>query len=357
MKLLILALLAVPSWGAWGYYILHTPAALQVSGGPHTDFPVLIDTTHNDLRTTGNMGLVTDAQGDDIAPYSDATCSTLLPFELEAYDGTTGRIRMHVKVSSLSGSSNVYLCFQNASQTTSLANATGTWNSGYVCVYHFGNGSALTLTSSTSGTCTLTNSSSTADASGQIYGAMAMASASSQYAYVNSAIVSGAPLTISAWAKSSTTTGVQPIFTLQSSGSNLNMHRLILYQSKVQAQSQATGPVYGLAAASTNYSTSNWFHAAAVIVSATSRIAYYNGGNSGTETTSVTPSGMNKSQTRTESTDEYFNGSIDELRISNVARSADWLATEYNAGSPSTFWTVGSPTAITNSRRRMMIIQ
>jgi RHS repeat-associated protein len=38
-----------------------------------------------------------------------------------------------------------------------------------------------------------------------------------------------------------------------------------------------------------------------------------------------------------------WNGSIDEVRISSVARSADWISTEYkNQSSPSTFYSVGS---------------
>jgi hypothetical protein len=37
----------------------------------------------------------------------------------------------------------------------------------------------------------------------------------------------------------------------------------------------------------------------------------------------------------------YFNGSLDEISVSNIARSADWIATEYNSqGSPSTFYTL-----------------
>jgi hypothetical protein len=38
-----------------------------------------------------------------------------------------------------------------------------------------------------------------------------------------------------------------------------------------------------------------------------------------------------------------MNGSIDEGRVSNIARSADWIKTEYNnQSSPKTFNTVGS---------------
>jgi trimeric autotransporter adhesin len=39
----------------------------------------------------------------------------------------------------------------------------------------------------------------------------------------------------------------------------------------------------------------------------------------------------------------YFNGLIDEARFSSTARSADWIATEYNnQNSPSNFYIVGA---------------
>jgi hypothetical protein len=39
----------------------------------------------------------------------------------------------------------------------------------------------------------------------------------------------------------------------------------------------------------------------------------------------------------------FFKGSLEELRISTIPRSADWIATEYhNQSSPSTFYTVSS---------------
>jgi hypothetical protein len=49
---------------------------------------------------------------------------------------------------------------------------------------------------------------------------------------------------------------------------------------------------------------------------------------------------------------QYFNGSVDETRISTIARSADWIVTEYNSESSpdkatygsSGFYTVGSAT-------------
>jgi hypothetical protein len=36
-------------------------------------------------------------------------------------------------------------------------------------------------------------------------------------------------------------------------------------------------------------------------------------------------------------------GTLDEIRVSNAVRSADWIATEYNnQSSPGTFYTLGS---------------
>jgi hypothetical protein len=46
---------------------------------------------------------------------------------------------------------------------------------------------------------------------------------------------------------------------------------------------------------------------------------------------------------------QYFNGALDEVRISNSARSGGWIAAEYNnQSSPSTFYSVGAETVIAN---------
>src|SRR4029077_18388682 len=38
-----------------------------------------------------------------------------------------------------------------------------------------------------------------------------------------------------------------------------------------------------------------------------------------------------------------FIGTIDEVRVSNVARSADWIATEYNNQNTSNFYPIAAP--------------
>jgi YD repeat-containing protein len=43
----------------------------------------------------------------------------------------------------------------------------------------------------------------------------------------------------------------------------------------------------------------------------------------------------------------YFNGSIDEIRVSSIARSSDWIKTEYNnQGSPTTFYTFNPASSV-----------
>lgn len=366
MKLLIaLMLLAAPGWGAWGYYILHTPAGSQVSGGPHTDFPVLIDVTHNDLRVTGSGGLVTDAQGDDIAPYSDATCSTLLPFELIAYDGTTGRMRMHVNVASLSGSSNVYLCFQNASQTSSLANVAGTWNSGFVAVYHLGDGSTCGTAESTSNALTLTNTGTVNGTTGKIYGACGTNWATTRYLERAHAATWNftSTITVSAWAQAGTFSAYRTIIGKANSDASVRAFQLDTEITTGKIRGIVTvGGSLKVGVSSASLSTSALNHVA-FAANATDIQTYINGAADGSAVATGGALGTNSDKIcigafcTSVVTDEW-DGIIDELRVSNVRRSADWLATEYNSGTPSTFWTVGSPTAVgSGTPRRRIFIQ
>jgi hypothetical protein len=45
----------------------------------------------------------------------------------------------------------------------------------------------------------------------------------------------------------------------------------------------------------------------------------------------------------------YLNGAIDEVRVSNIARSSDWISTEFaNQSQPSTFYTIGAAQPTSN---------
>ena len=107
---------APQSWGA--RFRLETNAS--VIPADLTDFPAFLDFTDAKLKTQANGGEVTNSNGYDIRMYNDAAGISPLDYELVSYDGTTGRVRLWVKIPSLSGSAttNVFLLAGNAGFST-----------------------------------------------------------------------------------------------------------------------------------------------------------------------------------------------------------------------------------------------
>jgi hypothetical protein len=53
-----------------------------------------------------------------------------------------------------------------------------------------------------------------------------------------------------------------------------------------------------------------------------------------------------------------LNGTLDEVRISNIARSANWITTEYNNQSaPSSFYALGAQQSVAHGSSTLIIIQ
>ncbi len=116
-----------------------------------TDFPALFSGTYTYLKTVGNGGLVTNANGYDIAFYADVLGTSMLDFELVYYDATTGTVEFWVRIPTLSSSADtvIYLFYANASITTNQS-TTSTWSSEFLGRWHFPNGSSLSVADSTS---------------------------------------------------------------------------------------------------------------------------------------------------------------------------------------------------------------
>jgi len=74
-----------------------------------TDFPVLVSGTYTYLKTTGNGGEVTNANGYDIGFYSDSGLTTKLDWEVEKYVSTTGEIVAWVRIPTLSHTSDTVI--------------------------------------------------------------------------------------------------------------------------------------------------------------------------------------------------------------------------------------------------------
>src|SRR5205814_3300581 len=92
----------------------------------------------------------------------------------------------------------------------------------------------------------------------------------------------------------------------------------------------------GSLGSSVTIADTNWHHVVGVVNGASSAI-YVDGQAAGTGTVTAGTSASNANIGMASSAN-WLNGYLDELRISNIARSAAWITTEFNnQNSPSGF--------------------
>ncbi|MGD0832781.1 MAG: DUF2341 domain-containing protein, partial [Terracidiphilus sp.] len=321
---------------------------------PNTDqtsFPFLLNTTDPLLATTANGGHVSNSNGYDIFFTSDAAGQNPLPYEMEEYNPQTGQVIAWVQIPIVSHSQDttIYLFYGNPNITTSQQNPTSVWDANYLGVWHVANnGGQLTLADSTSNQNNATNNGATVTA-GQIDSGMA--TNGTTYATVGTRpdmenTLSGTA-TYSVWVKPSANTygGIfgqdWPGWALAVEGDGV----------EVELSAQGVGMWVPINSGEWSYLTvtiTQIRQADGTQVSYGS--AYVNGvlaqGYPGNpvidvqETISENPTATtylglgpavygNQSATASE----------DEFRISSIARSPDWIATEYaNQSSPSIFY-------------------
>jgi hypothetical protein len=350
----------ISSGGGWSNgYSYRRAITIDHTKVPNTDqtnFPVLVSGTYSYLATTGN---VTNSNGYDVIFTSDAAGSNPLAFEQESYSASTGEVNYWIKVPTLSHTADtvIYMFYGNPLVTTSQSNKTAVWDSNYAGVYHFPNGSTLNANDSTSNG----NTGSVAGASpatGQIGGGGSFNGSGS---YIDAGNTTGLQITsnaitLSAW--------IKPTNAKAASSERLIVKELPSngnpYVAYVLYRTQAGNTVR--MGVSTSGSFTDTFGGTLSAGSWAHVVGTYDGSYltlyvNGSPVNSTPKSGNITSSTKdvifgadTELGDEYFNGTMDEVRISNTARSADWIAAEYNnQNSPGSFYSVGSERAQTSS--------
>jgi hypothetical protein len=159
-------------------------------------------------------------------------------------------------------------------------------------------------------------------------------SANSEYLQVGSAVLTGVPLTMACWFRSTDITIAQELMVIANSASavTLNNFRLVINGNQFGDRLRAftSGATANPAAVtSTGYSANTWHHAAGVWAAVNSRAAYIDGGSKGTESTSETPSGLNRTVVgalRQGSNQNFMSGRIALPCIWNVALSDNEVA-------------------------------
>lgn len=334
----------------WGYRKKITIDAAQVAGSADlTDFPVLISMTSNDLKDTGNSGHVGQTDGGDIL-FTNAA-GTKLNHEIERYVNTTGELVAWVEVSTLDYDNNteLYIYYGYAGATDQWS-VSATWDgTNYAAVFHMNqdpSGSAPQMKDSDSNTNTGTSAGTMTSGdlvTGKIGQALDFDNSNDSIAF--SDVQSGNNLTTSAWVNLRTRAGSEDWDTLiarQDGGSWYEWH---IYASASDNATTQSAPVFGVdgdddgvldatdqTEDSTVLNTSTWYYITGTFDGTTLRI-YRNG----SQVDSTTCTGCTIPDTNqniwiggNSEWGEYFDGQIDEVRVSNAVHGADWIATEYN---------------------------
>lgn len=404
--------IVVSNFSSFTYYFAYhktiTVQANKVTGGTLANFPMLVSLTDPNLATTaytnGHVASYNTSTNDpwDIVflGLDDTTCGGVagsspckLSHEIELYNPATGQLVAWVKVPSITstatgvGDTVIYMYYGNGCMTASTRNPTGVWDANYQGVWHLSQnptGTAPQMKDSTSNGYNGTAVGGFVAGDQQtavIDGGLDLESAHNDYVQAAAAALGTTSVTVSAWFKvvsfTETTFGGS---LAQSAGAVVFCTRdADTDRSPTLVISPAnTGGGFGTsdylifcddtanvavgAKGATAIAAGTWYYAVGTfsytgtgtylgnwnvyLNGAQNNAAANNFGYAGTA--NVNFSGASWMIGNNPQWTGYSNIILDEVRVSNIARSANWIATEYsnqsnpgNIGTPG-FYAVGA---------------
>lgn len=341
---------------------------LNVSGSTDfTDFPVLIHVIDPDLRTTSNGGHVTHASGYDIIFTLD-DCSIPLYHQIERYNPLTGELLVWLRLPFLYALSDTeFKMYYGNNSIVAPTESPNTWSSHYNMVQHLqqnpGTAAPQMLDASTNGNNGTANGGMTIANSivGKIDEALQF-DGTNDYIVVPDFDYSSAPLgfTISFWFRVVDNSGTSYQYMYSHNNYGLQ-HSLNVYFAETSVPVVGDGDVLktifmdqndaisteGLDSAP-GYADGNWHYYTFVVGNAPGGDWVY---VDGVEIAALSfqgsdpfsPPGNIFLGARTDlNATRFLKGFLDEVRILNEPRSADWIKTEYdNQNAPMGFATFG----------------
>jgi len=304
-----------------------------------TNFPVLV-VFSNGMDSGFNYADFLSAPNQDLR-FAASNETDELNYEVESWD-TSGASYVWVQVPRIAGTNTtIYAYWGNPGQTAPTYTTNGaTWANGHAGVWHLAtaNGALSGLDASAS------------QAHGTVSGATATPGISDGAGLFNGSLAGVAlqngssglgtlqlPMTISAWFKASTTNGGQAIFGQYAPSvaqdQLVKLLRLDWGTLKYYASTAVVAPG-NIQSGGTFFATSNAWHFASVVVSGTtsspSFLIYMDGQSQVPTMTSAnalspTPDATVVNWIGRDTSGDFFSGAIDEVRVSNVARSTNWL--------------------------------
>lgn len=337
--------------------LYYSPVTVNTGQVPstQTDFPVLVSYTDARFKDVAHSGHVNSSSGFDIRPYSDSGLTTALTYELERYNAATGEVVMWVKRSSLADGNVTYLGYGDTTLTTD-GSSTATWSNGFTDVMHLRAASPISYADSSGNFTPGQGPNAPTSTSGKIGdGASFLATGTQSVNCTQSTNGTNyTALTYSCWVNPVTLPAAYNAVIFKNPNNTTYNGLLVKSNGKLFAATKATTQLTYDGTGSHTLSTgTTWYYLTLTYNSTAGLIAYVNGasdntvaanGNGGSITADVY-AGLDQQNGR------YWNGKMDEIRLANVARSADWITTEYNNQSaPGTFATLGTEASLAVTR-------
>lgn len=324
----------------WGYRKAITIDNTKVENENFTNFPVLIS-------WGADSDLAVDAMdnGDDIA-FADSAHSQI-DHEIENFVGDNGQLIAWVEIPTLYDNDNtiIYMYYGNAS-AANQENPSGTWDANFLAVWHM-DGMGVTISDSkSSNDGTKKAAGEPQEVGGKIGRGQDFGYDASQDDYIDMGDVlniTTGPVTFELWMKS-TQTGADSIIIGKNAASRPT-YELYFYTGgggKVR--------VYLLPASGTFYAESgesasdgSWDYICGVR-DGSSLYVYQNGIQYSDTGTALTLSSSGKFVLGSNRDFvQSYDGILDEVRMSNVQRSANWILTAFRGmDDPSSFFAVGA---------------
>jgi cysteine-rich repeat protein len=348
-----------------------------------TNYPFLFDITDTSLRTIGNGGRVSSSFGYDIVfrGLDAATCggpsNCTFPHEVESYNGTTGTLVAWVELPALRTQTNTantsfQILFGNPSITTATQRITSTWDSSFTGVWH--------LNQTPSGLGSLTDSTSNGNhgtptnvstATGEVGPGVSTDGLTSFVSFGSGSslnVATSSAFSYSAWFNTIDTLGGILSLRRASSG-NPVVDIMVGYDGSTSSSASllalARDDTGALGDINGGVVNDGAWHFLTMTRSGTTLLLYLDGvpkGMMASDTgASITSDIRNLGREgywstvtpMTFSTDQkYLAATLDEVRASSTARSAEWIITDYNnQKSPTSFitYTTGTGGEVTTN--------
>jgi hypothetical protein len=319
----------------------------KVNGsGNHNNFPLLLSSYDVNLRNE------VQPDGDDIA-FSDGY--RWLDHEIElfnqTYNGTHAQLIAWVRISSLSTSTdtNITMYFGNSTMSRQ-ENPSGVWDSNYKGVWHLKEDPTNPPPQFQDSTLNYNNG--TADnlgavnqVDGKIDGSLSFDDSNERSVNISHdiSLQLTTDMTISAWVKTSNSDGnVNLIINKWGSASNRNYWLGKLNGNEFAFFVDATQDVR---ISLSLINDSIWHYVVGIADASNNLLRLYVDGiqrntNAYSGTSETGTSGLNIGR-GSGAIQQEWDGGIDEARVSNIARSADWIATEFNnQDDPNSFYSI-----------------